>query len=259
VTKTVPYLVNIPILFAALLGFDAARVCGAPQESRPSSLGAATDDAPPGALDAVPQRQNPGCPAGQCLLGRTNTIPSRVLCGPCRSQRQRAVPGFCPKPLAPGAIVYLNDKPYGHGFDSTPRVKGDPEFCYLIHGVWINDCHLETWPTRTQCEMQLMHGCPIWQYTVDGKTINGCYDDKAAPASCDHFGSVGYQDDPQTPTTGDTIWNLKGFEGRPLECGLQRNGFGPMAGFFTVAHGIGWVRACKPDGNGCGPWQAFNH
>jgi hypothetical protein len=107
--------------------------------------------------------------------------------------------------------------------------------------------------------MELMSGCPIWQYTTNGTTVLGCFDDRAAAASCDHFGSVGHQDDPQTPTTGDSLATLRGFEGLPLECGLRRNAFGPMAGFFTVAHGIGNVRACKPNGAGCGPWQPFDH
>jgi hypothetical protein len=26
-----------------------------------------------------------------------------------------------------------------------------------------------------------------------------------------------------------------------------------------VAHGIGNVRACKPNGAGCGPWRPFDH
>jgi len=282
VTRILLYLVEIFIFVAALLSLAVGQASGAPSEDPPASPEAASDaapeaavdtereaavdpasadPAPPAALAPVPDRTSPACPAGQCAIGRTNTVPPRLLCGPCpaRTLRPISISTFCPKLPAPGAIVYLNDKPYGHGFDSTVRVKGDPEFCYLIHGVSINDCHLETWPKRVQCEMELMRGCPIWQYIADGTTVHGCYDDRTAAASCDHFGSVGHQDDPQTPTTGDTIWNLKGFEGLPLECGLQRNPFGPMAGFFTVAHGIGNVRACKPDGTGCGPWRAFNH
>jgi hypothetical protein len=239
VTRTPPHLIETVVFLAALLGVSAEGVRAA--------------------AEATPQRTTPGCPTGECIIGRTSTVPPELLCGPCPTEAPHPIPTFCPKRLAPGAYVYLNDKPYGHGFDSTPRVHGDPEFCYLIHQVWINDCHLESWPKRVQCEMELMGGCPIWQYTVDGVSIHGCFDDRSAAASCDHFGSVGAQDDPQTPTTGDTIWNLQGFEGRPLECGLQRNAYGPMAGFFTVAHGIGYVRACKPDKTGCGPWRPFDH
>ncbi len=156
-------------------------------------------------------------------------------------------PDACPKPLAPGATVYLNDKPYGQGFDSTPRVKGDPEFCRLIHGMQENDCHLEGWPKRSACEMQLLHGCPIWQ--------GQCYSPTPQPGECpitmDHFGTAGGAiDDPHTPI----------YEGLPAECGAQRDAEGqPAAGFFTIAHGRGTVRACKPDGTGCGPWRPVDH
>jgi hypothetical protein len=200
------------------------------------------------------------CPEGQCVVGSTNSVPPRLICGQCRTPAPHPTPSSCPKPLAPGAVVYLNDAIYNHGFDSTVRVHGDPEFCRLIHGVSVNDCHLEGWPKRAECEMQLLRGCPIWQFTVDGgTTVERCVDDHAASASCDHFGSVEFRDDPQTPTTGDTLATLQGFEGRPLQCGLQRDAHGPMAGFFTVAHGTGQVRACKPDQAGCGPWRPFDH
>jgi hypothetical protein len=260
VTKVLLYLVKIFVFFAALLGLNVEEMCPIPQEPAPEETPIEGPvPSPEATADPSPQRTAPGCPAGQCVIGRTNTFPSRVLCGECPSSAPHPRPTFCPKLLAPGAYVYLNDKAYGQGFDSTPRVHGDPEFCRLIHGEAINDCHLEGWPKRAQCEMELMHGCPIWQFTVDGTTIHPCVDNHAAAASCDHFGSVEYRDDPQTPTTGDTIWNLKGFEGRPLECGLQRDAYGPMAGFFTVAHGIGQIRACKPNGTGCGPWRPFDH
>jgi hypothetical protein len=164
----------------------------------------------------------------------------------------------CPKPLAPGAYVYVNDKPYGNGFDSSYRVHGDTEFCRRVNGVASNDCSLEGWPKRVQCELKLAGGCPIWQYQ-SGSSIYPCHDDQSAIASCDHFGDPTYRDDPKTKTTGDTIDTLMGFEGMPKECGLQRDFYGPMAGFFTVAHGIGNVRACLPDGTNCGPWKHFNH
>ncbi len=181
----------------------------------------------------------------------------------------------CPKALAPGAVVYLNDKPQGHGFDSTPRVWGDPEFCRLAGGEG-NDCHLEGWPNKVACELELVGGCPEWQFSPNpgGAGAIVCHDDQQAAASCDHFGTQPNQDDPKTPTTGDTVDTLKGFEGRPLECGLQRDRFGPKAGYFTVAHGKGYVRACpvgapltepsddgpggKPKGR-CGPWRPVDH
>jgi hypothetical protein len=252
VTKILLYLIRMVVFLAALLGLNLEETCNILSHT-PSPSPAAT-------ADPTPQLTAVGCPEGQCVVGLTNSVPPRLICGECRTRATHPTPSDCPKPLAPGAVVYLNDKPYGQGFDSTVRVHGDPEFCWLIHGVWVNDCHLEGWPKRVECEMELIHGCPIWQLTVDGgTTVEPCVDSQAARASCDHFGSVEYRDDPDTPTTGDTIWTLKGFEGRPLECGLQRDAYGPMAGFFTVAHGIGNVRACKPDRAGCGPWWPFDH
>lgn len=167
----------------------------------------------------------------------------------------------CPKDLAPGAYVYLNNKPYGQGFDSSQRVKGDPEFCFLVNGVRTNDCSLEGWSRRTACEIELSGGCNDWQFSPypDGKNAEICHDDQNALASCDHFGDPIYRDDPKTPTTGDTLAELKGFEGMPKQCGLQRDHFGPNAGYFTIAHGKGYVRACLHKGGGCGPWRPFNH
>lgn len=157
----------------------------------------------------------------------------------------------CPKVPAPGTYVYLNNKAYGQGWDSTVRVKGDSEFCRLIHGVSVDDCHLEGWSKRSACEMELLGGCPIWQFTTNnGATIEPCVDDQSAACSCDHFGSVEYRDDPKTHDV---------FEGQPVECGRQRDSHGPIAGFFTVAHGAARIRACKPDGTACGSWKAFDH
>lgn len=168
----------------------------------------------------------------------------------------------CPKTLAEGAIVYMNDKAYGQGWDSTVRVKGDPEFCRIIYGQTLNDCHLEGWPKRAECEYYLLNNnCPIWQYSPDKNNAVICHDDRSAEASCDHFGNPVFRDDPATRTTGDNLENLKGFEGEPKVCGLHRDEFGPYEGFFMVAHGIGFVRACtdKLDPKTCGPWQKFDH
>lgn len=169
----------------------------------------------------------------------------------------------CPKDLAPGAYAYLNDKPYGNGFDSTVRVHGDTAFCNAIHGEPINDCHLEGWPTRVECETKLIGGCPVWQFAVDaqGTLATLCHDDHDALASCDHFGNPEFRDDPQTPTTGDSLATLQGFEGEPKVCGLQRDSFGPKAGYFTIPHGRAYIRACGPSLplEACGPWRAFDH
>lgn len=161
------------------------------------------------------------------------------------------VVSYLPKPLADGAIVYLNNKVHGQGLDSTVRVRGDKEFCYLIHGVYDIDCHLEGWPKRAEAEMELAKGCPVWEYK-QGNEIRDCHqvENDETRMSCDHFGSVEYRDDPITPA----------FEGKPEQCGLQRDKDGnPKAGFWIVAHGKGQVRACLPSGMGCGPWVEVNH
>lgn len=161
---------------------------------------------------------------------------------------------FLPKPLAPGAEVYLNNKVHGQGVDSTVRVRGDVEFCEIVHGVRVNDCHLEGWKWRVQAEMELLGGCPVWQYRQLpwDNTVRACLqvENDESRMSCDHFGSVEFRDDPITPE----------FEGKPVECSKQRDdSLHPMAGFWCVAHGKGQVRACRPDGGGCGPWVEINH
>lgn len=160
---------------------------------------------------------------------------------------------FCPKELAPGAYIYVQSKFYGQGVDGSPRVVGDPEFCRLIHGVSVNDCHLEGWSDRFNCELELLgktvgkaQACPEWEWAV---TQTGPWtqarQNTSAPVSVDHFGNTAYRDDPQTPQ----------FEGQPAVCGEQRDGQGdPKAGFFVIAHGQGFVRSCAPshDPKSCG-------
>lgn len=164
---------------------------------------------------------------------------------------------YLPKPLADGATVYLNNKKHGQGIDSTVRVRGDLKFCQMIHGDGPNvgaDCHLEGWPNRALAEVEIADGCPVWQSrTAADMSPRRCSDGDnglgEAGISCDHFGSVEFRDDPKTPE----------FEGKPVECGKQRDQYGPMAGFWMVAHGKGWVRACLPNGSGCGPWVEVDH
>lgn len=160
----------------------------------------------------------------------------------------------CP-PILPSAEVYLNNKKYGQGIDGTVRVRGDLLFCQAIHGpAAVADCHLDGWPQRTACEMELLAGgCPVAQYKQDwDTTIRACLqvEDDERRMSCDHFGSVEFRDDPITPA----------FEGQPAQCGEQRDAAGnPMAGFFMVAHGKGYVRFCTPALDGCGPWVSVDH
>lgn len=151
----------------------------------------------------------------------------------------------CPKKFT-GTRVYVNNKRYGNGLDATFRIVGDPELCFLIHGVRVNDCHLEGWSDRAGCEIEIAGGCPVWQYSMDGATLRGaCLQAPHPDASCDHFGDPVDRDDPQTPE----------FEGKPVECGKQRDFAGdPTAGYFVIGHGDAYFRACLPDGTNCGPW-----
>ena len=163
--------------------------------------------------------------------------------------------------------MYMNDAVYGQGLDSTVRIRGDEPFCDAIHGdVAGPDCHLDGWKgpsgndpnARVNCEMQLLGSyvskplaCPIWQFrTAADPTPRPCVDDQDAAMSCDHFGRAGGPlDDPKTPP----------FEGLPAQCGEQLDSHGPIAGPFTIAHGAGEVRACRPDGGACGPWKKVDH
>lgn len=161
----------------------------------------------------------------------------------------------CPRPLAPGARVYTNAKPWGQGQDATFRIANDPAFCEAIHGIpGMTDCHLEGWPTRAACELELAGGCPTWQFRIaDAPIVRPCIQEASDPSlSCDHFGSppADMRDDPQTPAC----------EAKPEACCNQRDPMGhPKAGFFTIAHGLGEVRACKPDGTECSRWIAVDH
>ena len=172
------------------------------------------------------------------------------------------------------AVLSLNNKAYGQGFDSTLLVEGDSALCLLLHGQAVNKCHFDSSVfsaplQRAGYEMAVMGGarvgvvgvgprCQVWQYLANGK-VWPCNDDHDAIASCDHMGRPQVIDDPQTPTTGESLETLQGFEGEPKECGLMRNEFGPYAGFFTIAHGKAQVRSCLPlDNSVCGPWREFD-
>ena len=161
----------------------------------------------------------------------------------------------------PTAKLYMRNKRYGNGVDSTVRVRGDRELCEALHHVPVpsGDCHFESdvWQYESQkveYEMAIMGGCPVWEYRTDDGSAR-CHNDPNAQHSCDHFGSVRTRDDPKTPE----------FEGRPALCGSQRDEFGPYAGFFMIpqpGEGPMFVRACLPNQEGndetCGPWIEVN-
>jgi len=213
---------------------------------------------------------SPICPE-TCPTGTACTDPAKG-CVPVEPPPPTQYPVRFP---IPDAVLTLNNKVYGQGFDATLIVKGDRALCMFLHGQAVNECHFDsalwTGPAqRAAYEMDVMGGarvgikgvgprCQVWQYLADYK-VWPCHDDQSALASCDHFGDTVNRDDPKTPTSGDTLATLKGFEGTPKECGLQRDEFGPNAGIFTIAHGKAQVRACLPlNQTVCGPWRPFNH
>jgi len=177
-----------------------------------------------------------------------------------------------------GSHIYLNNHRYGNGIDATPRVRGDQQLCFAIHGVLVNDCHFDSdkglWQypeQRADYEGWVLAGArdgqpmpaaqlgPIWEYRAGGQQRQ-CRqrEDDFDNTSCDHFGSAssGWRDDPKTPE----------FEGRPAWLGAQRDEFGPFAGWFMVPQTSGpgfgtQIRSCLPNALGtdtCGPWVAVN-
>lgn len=206
----------------------------------------------------TPPEPRPLCPATLCPPGRPlcRETPAGPECYAEPTPEPPVPTSACPKVLAEGATVWVQGSPYGQGAQFTPYVDGDPEFCRLVHGVAANRCHLEGWPRRLDCELELLgpyaqkaQACPVVQYrnASTGMKPQPCTDQsfEGQHMSCDHFGDTVNRDDPKTPDV---------FEGEPKVCGEQRDQYGPVAGFFAVAHGKGEIRACRPDYDGCGRW-----
>lgn len=170
------------------------------------------------------------------------------------------------------AVIISNTKDYSGGFDHTTLIENDDDLCKKLHGPQGHSpCHTDSGffaggqKEREAYDAWMLAGardgkplppaplCPVWQFKV-GDAIRICHDDHNAAASCDHFGNTSTRDDPQTP--------LPTFEGEPKYCAAQADGFGPYAGFFTIAHGDAEIRSCPPldtAGPNCGPWRRFNH
>lgn len=171
----------------------------------------------------------------------------------------------------PGVIVYARNHRYGNGIDSTLRINGDRALCEALHHVPVpnGDCHLDSdvWTDaaqRPRYEGLVYAGArdgdvppdaplgPVWQYRAGGE-FGRCHNDQVhVNTSCDHFGNAVARDDPRTPE----------FEGAPAWLGVQRDEFGPYAGFFTIPQTSGpgfgtQVRSCPPldeSEAACGPW-----
>jgi hypothetical protein len=245
-----------------------------PQQTTPPTFACVPKPTPPPGPSSCSQV---ACPPGYHCITVTTPEGTEARCVPDQPPPPQPTPptptptpppgqaSSCPLggQLVEGAVVYMNGKCYAsqpdgtcRSWDSTVRVRGDQAFCFAIHGVVTNDCHLEGWgdaAKRVACEMELLgrfvgkpHACPEWE--------GRCYSDHPNEAECpitfDHYGSpcTGCRDNPDTPE----------FEGWPKECGEQRDADGnPKAGFFVVAHGKGQVRACRPDHDPgtCGPWR----
>jgi hypothetical protein len=149
------------------------------------------------------------------------------------------------------AEVYVGMNYYGNGLDTSVRWRGSEACCRdLGHQNTSSDCHAEGFPQRQAAELEALGGaCNIFQASVDGKAWFRCEDNRDAPLSCDHFGNTTKRDDPQTPDV---------YEGEPKVCAKQAGAFGFNAGFFAIAHGKGYVRACRPDGGGCSSPRAVD-
>ena len=173
--------------------------------------------------------------------------------------------GACPWKLSqyPGVHLEANTKYWGQGLDHTTLVVGSRQYC--TDRGWTDgrsSCQVavDGDPNKVICEIEFGGGCPRFEFR-QGSVQHPCVDDQNDLMSCDHFGDPVTRDDPQTPTTGNTLATLKGFEGEPKVCGLQRIGDKPIAGFFTIAHGFGGEARSCVDGSfsACGPWLAVNH
>lgn len=249
------------------MGADGCGGGGFPWPPKPTATPGPTP-VPTPTPEPTPTPPSPQCVEGQsCGCWHKPPGEEWQQFPPCPTPTPTPVPTMpppaisaCPTmPLAEGARVYMVTKRYGQGLDSTVRVYGDPELCMAVHGVQTQDCHLDGMPapwTTVGCEMALLgatvgkaEACPIWQYRSGG-WAGPCVDDQGAAMSCDHFGKAGGPfDDPKTPA----------FEGEPRVCGEQRGQYGPIAGFFTIAHGKGEVRVCRPDGLECGTYLSVDH
>jgi hypothetical protein len=116
--------------------------------------------------------------------------------------------------------------------------------------VSVNDCHLEGLPRRVECEVELLGGCPVWQFSRDKKAVSQCHDDQGAWASCDHYGTQPAQDDPQT-NHGNTIACADSRVGRSCAGCAASSGLCRVTRWPTAMR----MSGLQADWTGCGPWH----
>lgn len=143
----------------------------------------------------------------------------------------------CPYPIPANAEIKLVAKPFGQGQDVTVKVCAGNEWCLKYTGKNQTCCPPapEGSPYSIDCGAVLLkQACPSWIYLSDGTTQwKQCLSPPNPEMSCDHFD----HDDPQTPNK---------YEGKNPQC---LNDFNPVeTGYWQVAHGWGYVKACTADG-----------
>ena len=145
----------------------------------------------------------------------------------------------CPMEI-PAEGRWINIKPYGQGYDSTPRVKNQA-YCERMTGIGgVPDCKANPEGSGNDaCDTAFLGApCPIWEQSLDGKNWGRCLP-TPADISCDHFEHW----NERQPYTGNCQKNLEG---------------SPVAGFFMIAHGKGFVRACNSDSTICSQSKAVD-
>ncbi len=176
----------------------------------------------------------------------------------------------CPFDPMPDSYRYINRKPAGQGFDSTPRLrsteKGPDGLTYCERSTGISgviDCALGPECTDEQvkngncariwCETEFFQRgdktksrCPVWFANDPVAGWDGrCTPDNTTgfpnnPISCDHFDHF---------SEGGVYSGI---------CETDEDNF-PISGFFVIGHGAGKLQSCTWDRSICSQWIDFDH
>jgi hypothetical protein len=147
------------------------------------------------------------------------------------------IPISCPA-VAPQGSKYITIGKYGNGYNVSPRVH-DRAYCEAVTGIdAVYDCKAnpEGPKHNRQCDTDFLKtNCPYWERSLDGQYWKPCLPNGEGPdddITCDHFDH----------------WS----EGTPYTeiCDVNSAG-NPISGFFSIAHGQGFVRACDKDYQVC--------